>query len=119
MMAIGTGIYEIWGTPYDVVHSKNLSEAFDQNAVPWADNPQTIDNDFISDEAMADAMAVRELFYQSNAADRWEVVIAEDYRVEKGDVLGLPDGSNMYVEDFARSLSPRAQNNLTVRGFLV
>lgn len=119
MMAIGTGIYEIWGTPYDVVHAKNISEAFDINSVPWADNPKAISNDFIANEAMADQLAVRELYFQANAANTWQITIADDKRIEKGDCLALPDGTTMYVSEFTRSLTPNSSQVLQVKGFLV
>jgi len=119
MMAIGTGIYEIWGTPYDVVHSKNITEAYSANAVPWADNPNGISNDFIANEAMADQFAVRELFYLSNQANKWSATLVEDFRIERGDILTFPDGSMMYVEDYSRSISPHSENILEVKGFFV
>ena len=118
MIAIGTGVYEIWGTPYDWAHARNLTEAYDSSGVAWMDNPQQIDNDFIVNEAHADAVAVRELIYQNRAAQKWTATIVEDRRIEYGTRLQFPDGSKMYVEDFTRQLAHGSENVLEVTGFL-
>lgn len=117
-IAMGTGIYEIWGTPYDWIHARNLTEAYDSSGVAWMDNPQQINNDFIVNEAHADAVAVRELIYQNRAAQKWTATIVEDRRIEFGTRLQFPDGSKMYVEDFGRSLAHGGENVLEVTGFL-
>jgi len=116
--SMGTGIYEVWGNPYDAVHARNTSEAYDQNAPPWMDNPQTVSSDFIISEAHAGTVVVRELIYLSKAADKWTVTITDDRRIEYGDIIQFPDGSRMYVEDFTRSIQRDAKNELEVTGFL-
>lgn len=122
LAAMGTGDYEIWGNPYDWIHARNTSEAYNQDAidsVPWADNPVTVECDLIMDEAHAKAVCTRELIYLSASASSWTVTIVDDKRIEKGDIIEFSDGSQMYVLDFTRSLTPGSSNNLDVKGFLV
>jgi hypothetical protein len=117
--SMGTGDYEIWGQPFDVVHARNSSEAYDSSAAQWLDNPVTVECDFIANEAHAQAVCTRELVYKAKAANSWSVTIWDDRRVEKGDLLQLPDGSILYVTDFSRSIMRGEPSQLDVQGFLV
>jgi hypothetical protein len=117
MMSIGTGMYEVWGTPYDFVHARNRTEAFDDTAPEWLGNEQEIENDFVMDEPMAQVYAVRELLYQARAASSYTVSIVDDPRLEPGDILQLPDASRLYITGYRRDLSPGAPAVLEVEGF--
>jgi hypothetical protein len=122
MSAVGTGVYEIWGNPFDYVHARNTSEAYAADvmgSVPWADNPKQEECDLIMDESHAQAVCTRELVYQAAEANSWTLKIADDKRIEKGDLLQFPDGSQVYVLDFTRSVGPYSDNVLEVKGFLV
>lgn len=119
MMSMGTGSYEIWGDPYDFVHEVNTTEAFDQNAPAWVRLEETVTSDFVMNEAHAQAMAVRELLYRSLSAHSWNVDIVDHLEIEKGDILRLPDGSRLYVNDYSRDLAHGAAAVLSVKGFRV
>jgi hypothetical protein len=118
-MTIGTGTYEIWGTPYDWVHARNVSEAFDSSVPIWVDNVVDIESDFMVNEEHAKTTAIRELIYQARAANKWSATIVDDPRIEFGDILQFDDGSQLYVEDFSRSLERGSQAVLDVQGFLI
>jgi hypothetical protein len=119
MAAMGTGDYEIWGVPYSYVHARNTSEAYSSTALAWADNPVTEECDFIMNEAHAQAVCTRELIYQAAAANTQNLTIVEDRSVEKGDIIQLPDGSQMYVLDFTRGIMSQRDNTLDVSGFTI
>lgn len=119
LLAIGTGVYEIWGTPYEWVHARNTTEAFDAHAPTFVDNPVEIETDFIMNEQHAQAVAVRELIYQSRSANKWTVLLVDDPRIEYGDVVQFYDGSRMYVEDISRPLARGSEATIQVSGFLV
>lgn len=119
MASVGTGMYEVWGTPYDYVHARNRTEAFDQNAPDWMTNELEIENDFVMDEPMAQAYAVRELIYRARETSNFNVSIVDDPRVEPGDILELPDQSRLYVTNYRRDLSPGSPAVLEVEGFRV
>jgi hypothetical protein len=116
MASIGTGMYEVWGTPYDFVNARNTTEAYDEAAPEWLGNEQEIENDFVMDEPMAQAYAVRELIYQARAAASYTVSIVDDPRIEPGDILQLPDASRLYVTGYRRDLSPGAAAVLEIEG---
>lgn len=119
MMSIGTGVYEIWGEPFDFVHARNISEAYNINANEWEENIQSIENDFVMDEAMAQAMAVRELTYQYRSASSYGLTIVDDPRLEVGDIVSLNDGSRVYITGYSRDLSPGSAAVLNIEGFRV
>lgn len=117
MMCLGTGQYEIRGTPYDYVNGRNTTEAYDCDAPEWLQNIVDIETDFVMSEDAAQAMAVRELLYQAKAASNYNVTIVDDPRIEPGDILELPDGSRLYVTGYTRDLSRGAAAILSVDGF--
>jgi hypothetical protein len=116
VMSIGQGVYEVWGTPYDFVHLVHEVEAYDANGDPHMERVDEIENNFIPNAAAAEALAVGELIYRSRAAEQDAVTIADDLRVEPGDVL-LIDGAPYYVVDFSRDLSRGATPELQLEGF--
>ena len=85
----------------------------------WVDDPAIIENDFMMDENHAQQTSVRELIYGAKSANKWTVQIVDDIRIEYGDVLGFPDGSKMFVEDYSRPLARGSNNVLEVKGFLI
>ena len=118
-MTVGTGTYEIWGTPFEWVHARNISEAFNVRIPLWVDNPVDIESDFIVNEEHGKATAIRELIYQSREVNKWSVTLVDDPRIEYGDILKFTDGSQLYVEDFSRSLERGSEATLDVKGFLI
>lgn len=119
MASIGTGVYEIWGTPYDYVNGRNTTEAYDPDAPRWAERVEAVENDFIADEAHAQATAGREFLYRALSANSYGVEIVDDLRVQPGDILGLPDGTRLYVTGYSRDLTHGAPAVLSVQGFQV
>jgi len=119
MASIGTGMYEICGTPYDYVHARNISEAYDSSAPDWLQNEVDIENDFVDSEQAAQAFAVRELIYQARSAASYGLQVVDDPRIEPGDILSLPDGTRIYVTGYSRDLTSGAPAMLDVQGFQI
>lgn len=119
MLSVGTGVYEIWGNPYDSVRVRNTTEAYDSNAPAWMDNAQEIENDLIMNEAHAQAVAVRELVYLARSANKWTVSIVDDPSIEYGDLIEFPDGNIMFVEDVRRSIARGTDPSMELSGFLI
>jgi hypothetical protein len=117
MMSIGTGHYEVWGTPYDYVHARNTTTAFNENAKPWEIKPQETENDFVMNADQAHAFAVRELIYQAASATTMSLTVVDDTRIEEGDIIELRDGSRIYVTGYRRDLSHGAPAVLQIDGF--
>lgn len=119
MMSIGTGMYEIWGTPYDYVHARNTTTAYNEAAGVWELKPFEIENDFVMNADQAQSFAIRELSHQYRSSFSYSAVIVDDTRVERGDIIELSDGSRLYVTDYSRDLSHGAAALLNVHGFRV
>ncbi len=117
LMTMGFGVYEIWGTPYDYVHAVNETEAYDQNAADWEERVDEIANDLVPNESVASDLAVSELLYRAKSCDGATLVMADDLRVERGDIIALPDGRQVYVTDFNRPLTRGVDATLSVSGF--
>ena len=119
MMSLGTGVYEVWGVPFDYVHATNTTEAYSADAPVWNRRELVLENDLIADEAHAQDVAINELLYRSFEAQSWGIRIVDDPRIELGDIIGLEDGSRIMVTNYTRDLSRGAPAILDVEGFRV
>lgn len=117
MSSIGTGVYEVWGIPYDYVHARHTAEAYDPDAPDWLEAVEVVETDLVQDDAHARSIAARELIYRVRSVQSYGVSIVDDPRIEPGDILGLPDGTRLYVTGYRRNLSPGAPALLDVEGF--
>lgn len=117
MMSLGTGHYEFWGEPYDYVHARNTTEAFDRTAPAHLNLEKEIENDFITDQPHAREVAARELLHAIASSSSWGARIVDDPRVEQGDILELPDRSRLCVMGYSRDLTRGAPAVLDLTGF--
>jgi len=115
--SIGTGVYEVWGTPYDFVHARHTTEAYDAAAPEWMEASEVVETDLVQDDAHAQAIAARELIYRARAAQSYGMTIVDDPRIEPGDIIGLPDGTRLYVTGYRRNLTHGAPAVLELDGF--
>lgn len=119
MMSIGTGQYDILGEPYDFVHARNTTTAYNDASPYWSEQFQDEENDLIYDEAHAQEVCVRELLYRTAEANLWSVTIMDDWRIEIGDIIELSDNSRLYVTGYNRNLTRGTPHTLDVEGFRV
>lgn len=117
MMSLGTGMYEVRGQPFDYVHARNTTEATAAGVPIWLLQNDDIGNDFVMNEAQAQAFAARELIYRARSATTYKVTMVDDPRLERGDIVELYDGSRVYVLDYARDLSRGGPATLEITGF--
>ncbi|WP_407280615.1 hypothetical protein U5817_10045 [Aromatoleum evansii] len=117
MASIGTGVYEVWGTPYDFVHARHTTEAYDPAAPEWLEAAEIIETDLVQNDAHAQAIAARELIYRARSARSYGMTIVDDPRIEPGDIIATPDGARLYVTGYRRNLSPGAPAVLELEGF--
>lgn len=115
--SIGTGVYEIWGAPYDFVHARHTTEAYNPGAPAWQEDVEILETDLLSGPEHARSLAARELIYRTRKAQTYGVTLIDDPRIEPGDLLGLPDGSRLYVTSYQRALGRDAPALLEVEGF--
>lgn len=119
MASIGTGSYEIWGVPYDYVHARNTTEAYDPDAEVGSDKLQVVETDFVLNEDHAQAIAAREFLFRALSANSYGLTMVDDLRVQEGDILELPDGTRVFVTGLQRELTHGAPAVLSVSGFEV
>lgn len=118
MMKIGFGVYEITGVAYDYVQQTNVLTAYDKHAPEWETRIQELESNLIPDQATAETVAVGELIYRAREANKASLVIADDLRIEPGDILSLPDSQRFYVTGYERELTRGADAVLKLDGFL-
>jgi hypothetical protein len=119
LASIGTGSYEVWGTPYDYVHARNTTEAFVAGASSLMEKVEDLELDFIMNPGHARAVAGRELLYRVLSATSYGAEIVDDPRLEVGDIIELPDRSRLFITSYSRDLSHGSAAILNVQGFQV
>ena len=119
MASIGTGSYEVWGEPYDYVHARNTTEAYDPNAPIWAEDVAEVTSDLILNPGHAQTVAARELIYAVRSAQSYTLTMIDDPRIEPGDLIGMPDGSKIYVTGYRRQLGRDSVATVDIEGFSV
>ena len=119
MASIGTGSYEVWGEPYDYVHARNTTEAYDPDAPVWAEDIAEVTSDLILNPGHAQTVAARELIYAVRSAQSYTLTMIDDPRIEPGDLIGMPDGSKVYVTGYRRPLGRDSAATIDIEGFPV
>ncbi len=119
MMCIGTGQYEIWGTPYDFVYLEKQSIAVECDLEYWQENERVIKNDFLGTQEQADAIALLELIWEISKCFPRKLLIQNDPALEVGDSIRLPDGLKFFITGMSKSISRGAVPLLSLDGFKV
>lgn len=119
VQVIGTGMYEVYGQPVDWVHATQEVEVYDINAAASAERIEVIESGLVPNEEVARTLAAIELLYRSKSASKISLVIADDPRVEPGDIFSLPNGRRVYATGYSRDLARGSEALLTVEGFYV
>ena len=101
---VGRGTYEIHGQLYDYVQRVHQGLFYDDAAPAWHEQIEDLESSLIPNEATMIAVGTMELLYRARAQKGARLVIADDYRIEPGDLLGLEDGTRFYVQTLARDL---------------
>ena len=118
LMAIGVGVYEVWGRPIDYVEAVNVFEARAADAPAWRQSIEDIESALIPDEDVARAVATGELLYRTKAAKRARLALIDDYRIQVGDILDLPGSRRpFYVTGYSRDMSHGSLARIDLEGF--
>jgi len=119
MMSLGSAQYEVWGTPYDLCYLEKTVVAQEEGLEYWQEVELEIKNDFIGTAAQAEALGLNELLYQRGAACPRKVAMEDHPGIEIGDIVQLPDGRRVFVQDMAKTLKRGEIPILELTGFKV
>lgn len=117
MMILGNGVYEIVGNPFDYAFLEKQAIAMLDNLPFWEEKEKEIKNDFISTEEKAHQLALAELLFAQSEGQPRQVVISNDPRIEKGDVLELSTGVKIFVENATRVIARGQSIPMEISGF--
>jgi len=119
MMCLGTGQYEVWGTPYEMVYLEQQAIAIKSGVEFWEEREKEIRNDFISTLEQAQPLAINELHYEVMKENPRTLMLRYDPRIEPGDIIQLSSTVRVYVESITRSLVRNSAEvqTMTIQGW--
>jgi hypothetical protein len=119
MMCLGTGQYEVWGIPYEMVYLEQQAIALKAGTEFWQEREKEIRNDFVSTLEQAQPLVVNQLHYEVMKENPRILILRYDPRIEPGDVIEVSTGVKIWVESVQRQIG-RANgdtNIMTVQGY--
>ena len=116
MMSMGSAQYEIWGTPYDYAYLEKKSVAIEDGLAYWLENNLDLKNDFIGTHDQADIIAMTELIWQKCQGAPRKIAVADDPRLEIGDIIGLPDGRKVVITGMSKTIKRGEVSTLVLDG---
>ncbi|MDD5640024.1 MAG: hypothetical protein PHX53_00130 [Syntrophales bacterium] len=116
MMSLGSAQYEVWGTPYDYAYLEKKSIAIEDGLDYWLENNLDIKNDFIGTHDQADIIAMTELIWQKCLGAPRKIAVADDPRLEIGDIIGLPDGRKVVITGMSKTIKRGEVSTLVLDG---
>lgn len=105
MSTIGTGQYEVWGTPYEMVYLEKQFIAMKNDIEFWQERELDIRNDFVSTEIQARPLVLTQLHYEVMKEQPRSLVLRYDPRIEQGDIIQLSTQVRVYVDSVKRGLA--------------
>lgn len=117
MMILGTGIYEIVGVPFDYAFLEKQAIALLDGIKFWEEKELEIRNDFISTEEAAHQLALTNLLFEQSKGNPRNLIIANDPRIEKGDIIQLASGVKVFVENASRNIERGKEISMTLTGY--
>jgi hypothetical protein len=114
MMCLGTGLYEIWGTPYEMVYLEQQAIAQKSGIDFWQEREKTIRNDFLSTLENTQPLAVNELHYEVMKENPRTLLLRYDPRLEPGDVIQLSSTVKIYIDSIARTFGRNTSDAMTM-----
>lgn len=117
MMVLGTGVYEIVGNPVDYAFLEKKAIAMIDDLQFWEEKEKEIRNEFISTEGHANQLAVNELLFEQSTGHPRTLVLQNDPRIERGDIIQLPTGAKVFVQDCSKTIGRGGASQINIRGF--
>jgi len=119
MMSLGTGQYEVWGIPYEMVYLEKQAIAQVSGIEFWEERERAIRNDFVSTEEMALPLVQNELHYEVMKGQPRTLLLRYDPRYEPGDIIQISNTVKVYVDSMKRTLFANSAetNKMTITGY--
>jgi hypothetical protein len=104
LMILGTGVYDVVGTPFDYAFLERRAIALMDNILFWEEHELEIRNEFISTEEHAHSLALQELLFEQSKLNPRNMVVQYDPRIERGDIIEMPGELKLFVLNATRTL---------------
>jgi hypothetical protein len=119
MMCIGTGQYEVWGTPYEMVYLEEQAIAIKSGIEFWQEREKEIRNDFISTLEQAQPLVVNALHFEVMKEQPRTLLLRYDPRLEPGDIVQLSSTVKVWIENISRAITRNSVDvaTMTVSGY--
>ena len=117
MMILGNGVYEIVGQPFDYAFLEKKAICLCDNLQFYEEKEMELRNEFISTVPHAEQLALNELLFQKSLGQPRSLVLQNDPRIEKGDILQLPTGAKFFVQEAAKTFTRGGRSEIVLRGF--
>jgi len=105
MMSLGTGQYEVWGIPYEMVYLEQQHIAVKSGLEFWEEREREIKNQFVSTDERAKILALNALFFEAMKEQPRTITMRTDARLEPGDIIQTSTGVKFYIESVKKSLA--------------
>ncbi|MGW8177402.1 MAG: hypothetical protein ACWGQW_01180, partial [bacterium] len=119
LLSVGVGQYEIYGTPYDMIHTINTTVAKADNYPAWTMDEFTVESDWVVNETHAQDIVVNQLLWAVANGYAFSIDAVDDPRIEKGDIILFEDNTRMLVLDFNNELTRGAPAIMRLTGVRV
>jgi hypothetical protein len=120
MASIGSAQYEIWGTPFSYCYPLEYSIAIQDGINYWDEVEKQIRNDFIGTMDQADSVSIANLIFEyAQAMFPRTVRMDDDLALEMGDIIQLPDGRRICVQQMQKTIERGKVPLLQIDGFKV
>lgn len=116
MMILGTGVYEVVGNPFDYAFLERRAIALIDDILFWEEKELEIRNEFISTAEHAHSLALQELLFEQSKLNPRNIVIQYDPRIERGDIIELPQAVKFFVLEGSRTLERGKAQALALGG---
>lgn len=114
MASIGTGHYEVWGIPWEMVYVEKQAIAEECGIEYWERVEKKIENDFFGSMDQAMPVAIMELIWEKATNRKYSFVLTNDPSLELGDILLMPDGHRYQITNWSKSFRPGEHLAMTV-----
>ena len=119
MQKLGSFEATISGTPYKMVYAEIEGTAEWANLRSYEINEKVIENHLVHDQALADAIALRELKREKVKGMQRTIKMLQDPVLEQSDIIELSDGSRYYIKSISRQFARAGISTMDVSAFLI